>query len=292
MKNQIHSTQGIQHRTALGAASVAVFLLSACAHPRPTATPAPVRPADAVASVNGVPIERTQVEAWLKTSGQPDTPTQRAATERGLIARELIRQAAEAEKLGDAPETRAAVEKARVDTENRLYIARHMNASAVTDQQVHARYDAIVSSLGPVSYKPRVIVVPNEHVARSALAMLARGASFESVASRDSFAPSKADGGALPWVSLKTPVVTGQTQGLPDDVARALVKLNPGEYTRTPIAVGDTRVLVKLDAKRATAIPTYEQVRGELSRSMTDRAREDAFNALVDALAKKASIVR
>lgn len=297
MKKDIHSTKGIKRRHAVATAVVAGLVLSGCANqntpadkPVAASTPVNASPVDAFATVNGVPLTRAQVSETLRASGLPDSAAQRAEIEHGLVVRELIRQAADAEKIGDAPEVRAAASKARIDTENRLYIATHAKARPVTEEQVRARYDEIVASLGPMSYKPRLIVLPSETAVQAALARLARHERFDSIATKESLAPSKANGGALPWVSLKTPVTEGNTQGLPVEVARALVQLHPGDYTRSAIAVGQVRMLVKLDGKVQTAVPRYEQVRGELIQSLQSRAQTDAFNAMVDSLAKKAVI--
>ncbi|WP_157648897.1 peptidyl-prolyl cis-trans isomerase [Burkholderia ubonensis] len=305
MKKHTHSTKGIELRLTAAAAVLTGLALAGCAHqtaPAPKAasvvatapsTPAPVvgMSANTVATVNGVPIERAQENALLQQSGQPGSPAQRAAIEQGLIVRELIRQAAEAEKLGNADEVRAAAEKARVDAENRLYVARHAVPRVITEEQVRARYDAIAATLGPITYKPRVIVLPNDAAARAVLAKLAHRESFNAIASRESIAPSKADGGALPWVTFKTPVSDGQTQGLPVEVARELTKLRPGEYSKKPVALGTTRVLVKLDATHPTVAPTYEQARDALRQSLQEQAREEAFNALVSSLEKRAVIM-
>ncbi|WP_157661508.1 peptidyl-prolyl cis-trans isomerase [Burkholderia ubonensis] len=307
MKKHTHSVKGIERRLTTAAAVVALagLALAGCAHqtaPAPKAAsvaatapssvaPAPIMSANTVATVNGVPIERAQENALLQQSGQPVSPAQRATIEQGLIVRELIRQAAEAEKLGNADEVRAAADKARVDAENRLYVARHAVPRVVTEEQVRARYDAIAATLGLVTYKPRVIVLPSDAAARAVLAKLAHRESFNAIASRESIGPSKADGGALPWVTFKTPVSDGQTQGLPVEVARELTRLRPGEYSKKAVAVGQTRVVVKLDAAHPTLAPTYEQARGALRQSLQEQAREDAFNALVSSLEKRAVIM-
>ncbi|WP_212085281.1 peptidylprolyl isomerase [Burkholderia ambifaria] len=247
---------------------------------------------DAVATVNGVAIARTEVDDLVRAAGQADTPARREVVLRGLIGRELIRQAAEAEKLGDTSEARAAADKARTDTENRLYIERHMTAGIVTDEALRARYAAMVASLGTVSYKPRVIALQSNDAVQAALARLERGESFARVASTASVAPGKSDGGALPWMSLKSPVTDGQTHGLPVEMARAVVALHPGEYTKAPVSVGNELVLVKLDATQPTSVPAYDQVRDTLRASMQAQAQGDAFDALVESLARHATITR
>jgi parvulin-like peptidyl-prolyl isomerase len=283
---------------AVAMAIVGASLITGCAHEPKSDTPASIVNAQngavpgAIATVNGVAITSSQVDEQLRRGNQADSPAQREAIVRGLIVRELIRQAAESENLGEATEVRAVAERSRVDAENQLYVARHLQVAAVTDDEVRQRYDAAVSTLGPISYKPRVIVLPDDRAAQDALTRLARGEAFDKLAATSSIAPNKVDGGALPWVSLKTPVIDGQTQGLPLGIASAIAKLRPGQYTRTPVALGKNFALVKLDATQPTSVPPFAQVRDSLKQSMQAQAQERAFGSLVDSLAKKAVITR
>ncbi|MGE8508945.1 foldase protein PrsA [Paraburkholderia terricola] len=247
--------------------------------------------ADVIATVNRVPIQRAQLDEAVRSSGQPDTPAQRQTLTEGLIARELIRQAAEKEKLGNTEQVAQAVRKARVDTENRLYIAQHMRPEAISEAQVRARYDAIVAELGTEEYKARVITVRDDLTAKAVLAKLDRGVPFETLAAENSVAPSRTDGGALPWFSFRTPVSEGHTQGLALPLALAVSMLDVGQISRSPVAVGNQRVIVKLDAKRPVVTPSYEQARASLRQTMESQASERAFTQLVGTLAAKAVIV-
>lgn len=70
-----------------------------------------------------------------------------------------MQQAAEKANYGDKPEVKAAVQQAKVTAEVQLYLRDNVKPEPVTDEQVKARYDALVATLGKSEYKPRVIVV-------------------------------------------------------------------------------------------------------------------------------------
>jgi hypothetical protein len=292
MNKRTVSTMKITRRVSIAATIIAGACLNGCAYQpvvpastasiKPEATTAP----DVVATVNGVAIARNNVNDALRATGQPDSPSLREKVVHGLIVRELIRQAAEAENLGETHEVRTAQQTARIDAENRLFVSRHANPGNVSDDTVRAAYAAMVASLGTVSYKPRVLVLPNDEAAQKVLAQLERGEPFDRIAAKSGIARD----GALPPVSLHEPLTEGQTQGLPLDVAKALVKLQPGEYTHAAIPMGNARVLVKLDGTIPTKVPAYSEVSDSIRQSLQKRANEAAFVSLVNKLQKSAVI--
>ncbi|GAB6852756.1 peptidylprolyl isomerase [Paraburkholderia kururiensis] len=240
--------------------------------------------ATAVATVNGVPVSLAQVQATIAAAAQPDTPGARQLATDGLIARELIRQAAEADRLGTASAVREAEHRAHVDTENRLYIARHAQPQPVTEAQVRARYDATVAELGPIEYRATVMTLADEPAARAAAMRLAHDEPFTAAASE------QAQTVALPWISFRTPPQPGHTQGLPPALAQTLTTLEPGALS-APFAVDGRWMIVRLVERRATVIPAYDAVRPRLRAMLEAQARDDAFMRMVDALAAKATIV-
>jgi len=88
-----------------------------------------------------------------------------------------------------------------------------------------ARYDDIVASLGKDECRPRIISVADAATANAVLAQLKAGSAFDALARQHSVAPSKVAGGELAWLSVKTPVEEGKTQGLPLPVAQAITQL-------------------------------------------------------------------
>jgi len=247
-------------------------------------------PPGVIAVVNGVPIAQTQLDLALRASNQPDTPQIRQTLKLELIAREIFRQGAEKAHYGAKPEVQAAMEQAKANAETQLYLKDNIHPELVTDAQVKARYDEIVASLGQEDYKPRVIIVADDTTAATVLTQLKGGAAFDALARQDSVGPTKASGGEMAWVSFKTPVTEGKTQGLPVPVAQALTQLPVGGITPTAIVVGNERVIVKLDAKRPTQVPTFDQAQETVRNQLQAIALEKATATFVGAQMKTATV--
>lgn len=263
----------------------AVIALAAAA----LAQPAHGATEEVVATVNGVPLYRADLDNAMRAAGRPDTPSGRQAMLHDLVGRELIRQAAERDGLGRSEAVQQAMRKAKVDAENRIYVAEHMQPQPVTDAQVRERYDAIVSELGPQEYRVSVMTLADEPTARFALMRLGQGEPFEKVAAQTGI--QAADGNTSRWVSFREPATEGHTQGLPLPLAQTLTTLKVGEVTPAPIATAaDRYVVARLDDRRPTAIPPYDGARASLRAALEARQREDAFMAMVNRLAAKAVI--
>jgi peptidyl-prolyl cis-trans isomerase C len=251
-------------------------------------------PAGTVAIVNGVPIEQAQLENALRASRQPDTPQVRQAIRQQLIARELFRQNAEKQHYDTKPEVLEAVNAAKVNTETQLYLKDNIHPDTVTDAQVKARYDDIVGSLGKEEYKPRIIAVADDATANTVLAQLKAGTAFDALDRQYSVAPSKAAGGEMAWMSFKTPVAEGKTQGLPLPVAQAITQLPAGAVTPQAIPVvqgsGTLYVIVKLDAKRPTQVPDFNQAKDTIRQQLQALALEKAAAQFTGGLLKGATI--
>ncbi|AFQ48542.1 PpiC-type peptidyl-prolyl cis-trans isomerase [Burkholderia cepacia GG4] len=126
------------------------------------------------------------------------------------------------------------------------------------------------------------------------LAQLISGQSFEALARQYSQAPTAAAGGELPWVSFKTPVVEGKTQGLPLAVAQAIIQLPAGGITPQSIASGNDangpRAIVKVDAKRPTQVPSFDTTKATIQQQLQVLALETATAEFVGGLMKDAKI--
>ncbi|WP_175810798.1 peptidylprolyl isomerase [Burkholderia cepacia] len=251
-------------------------------------------PAGAVATVNGTPITKAEVDAVLQASRQPDTPQFRQAIKNQLIARVLIQQAADKASYGSKPEVQAAMQLAKSTAETQLFVRDNVKPEPVTDAQVKARYDEIVASLGKDEVKPRIIVTKDAATAATVLAGLKAGQSFDALARQYSQAPTAATGGELPWVSFKMPVTDGNTQGLPLAVAQAITQLPAGGVTSQSIAIGNDvngpRAIVKVDAKRPTQVPSFDAAKATIQQQLQALALEKATANFVGGLMKNAAI--
>ncbi|KVV38794.1 peptidylprolyl isomerase [Burkholderia territorii] len=246
--------------------------------------------AGTVATVNGTPITQAEVDAVLRATRQPDTPQVRQAITNQLIARVLIQQAAEKANYGSKPEVQAAMQVAKANAETQLYLKDNVKPAPVADADIKARYDEIVASLGKDEYKPRLIVVKDPATAATVLSELKAGKPFDGLARQYSIAPSRDAGGELPWVSFKTPAAEGKTSGLPLAIAQALEKLPVGAITPASIPVDGARAIVKLDAKRPTQVPAFNQAQATIRQQLEALALEKASAQFVGGLMKGATI--
>ncbi|WP_230963598.1 peptidyl-prolyl cis-trans isomerase [Burkholderia territorii] len=251
-------------------------------------------PGGAIATVNGTPITKAEVDAVLQASHQPDTPQFRQTIKNQLIAQVLIGQAAEKANYGDKPAVKQAMQVAKSNAETQLFLRDNVKPAPVTDAQVKARYDEIVASLGNEEIKPRIIVTKDAATAATVQAGLKAGQSFDALARQYSQAPSATAGGELPWVSFKTPVTEGNTQGLPLAVAQAMTQLPAGGVTPQSIALGNDvngpRAIVKVDARRPTQVPTFDVAKATIQQQLQVLAVEKASAEFVGGLMKGAKI--
>ncbi|KWA07863.1 hypothetical protein WT37_26615 [Burkholderia territorii] len=246
----------------------------------------------AFATVNGVSLSRSQRDSFIKQAGLPDNDTTRTQVENDMISGEVVRQAAEKDKYSDRQEVKAVVEMAKARSESELYLQDHAKIAPIPDKQVKERYDAMIAGAGSQEYNVRVISATDDTAATAVLKQLKQGRSFDDVARQYSVASNRAMGGAMGWVTFKTPVREGQTQGVPFPIAQALEGLKAGEYTQTPIVLGNARVIVKLDDVRPTKIRPYDRVKDELREQMEMVERQQAVQTLVQRLVKEAIVQR
>jgi parvulin-like peptidyl-prolyl isomerase len=256
--------------------------------------PSAALPTGAVAVVNGVAISQAELDNAVRVAAQAthqqDTPQLRQVLKQELITRELFRQGAEKAHYDAKPEVQQAMNAAKINAETQLYLKDSIHPDPVTDAQVKARYDEIVASLGKDEYKPRIIAVSDATTAATVVSELKAGKSFDVLAQQYSVAPSKTTGGQLPWVSFKVPLTEGKTNGLPLGVAQAITQLPVGGVTPEPITAGPALLIVKLDAKRPTQVPAFDQVRDSIRTQLQMLAAQKAAAEFTTGLMKSATI--
>ncbi|NML35221.1 peptidyl-prolyl cis-trans isomerase [Paraburkholderia antibiotica] len=289
MKNHSNRT-----RATLVAALMIGLGAAAPAFAQTAAAPVSTLPAGTAAIVNGAAISQAQLDEVVRlaaqTTHQQDTPQLRQVARQQLIVRELFRQHAEKARYDAKPEVQQAMNNAKINAETQLYLKDNIHPAPVTDAQVKARFDGIVASLGKEEYKPRVIAVSDATTAATVIGELKAGKAFDMLAEQYSVAPSRMNGGQLPWVSFKTPVTEGKTSGLPLAVAQAITQLPVGGVTPEAIVEGSTRIIVKLDAKRPTQVPAFDQAKETIRQQLQVLATEKAAADFSAGLLKNASI--
>jgi peptidyl-prolyl cis-trans isomerase C len=243
-------------RRALPAVFVALSLAAGAAH------------AQNAAIVNGKAIPKAKLDefvAALTQQGRPDTPELRNAVRDELIAREIFAQEAEKKGLPRNPEIQRQLEQTRQDILIRAVIRDHLKNNPVTDAEVKAEYDKLTKGAGGAGdreYRARHILVESEAEAKAIIEQIKKGGKFEELAKKSKDPGSAEKGGDLDWNGPDTFV---------KPFSEAMVKLEKGQVTDTPIKTDFGWHVIRLDDVREQAPPPMEQVGPQIKQELERR---------------------
>ena len=217
------------------------------------------------AVVNNKAIPKQKLDdfvAALTAQGRPDSPELRAAVREELIARELFTQEAEKKGLARNSDVQKQLENARQEILIRALIRDHLKTNPVTDAELKAEYDKVAKSSGDKEYKARHILVEKEDDAKKIVEQLKKGAKFEDLAKQSKDTGSAAKGGDLDWNSAGTFV---------KPFSEAMVKLEKGKFTETPVQTQFGWHVIRLDDVRESSPPPFEQVKPQIQQELERR---------------------
>jgi len=225
--------------------------------------------------VNGQAITLEQAEAVNPAAASN-------AQVRQQVAEQLAQQQLLAETVRDVPPAvqariAAGQESMKRQALAQLAIDAFLQSHPVTDAQVKAEYEKIISSLPPEQYWLRWIVVKTPEDAKGVLDTLRTGkASFAALAVEESVGQNAELGGALGWQSEQT---------LPAAVLGVVRKLKPGQVAG-PIALDNGYAIVQLVTGRATPKPTLDALKPQIEQQL----HNNELQQHVQKLAKAAKI--
>lgn len=236
-----------------------------------------------VATVNGVKILRSDVEA---ARGQLPEQYRKLPMDQlyqpilnQLIRTKVLSAQARADKLHETEgyKRRVALIEERMLEEELL---KKTIDEKVTDEALQARYDKTSGSFPTKEeIRARHILVKTEAEADAIIKELTGGADFAKLAAEKSIGPSKANGGDLNYFSK------GQMVPPFEEAAFALAK---GEFTRSAVKSPFGWHVIKLEDKRQSKPPSFEESRDRLSQELSQEFAEQ----LVRGLTEKAKIER
>nr|WP_315128653.1 peptidylprolyl isomerase [uncultured Polynucleobacter sp.] len=235
-------------------------------------------PVNAAASVNGVIITNDTVEQGIQAAlsqGQKDSPELRKAVLGKMIEIALLSQQADKDGLANSERANTQLALIRQNYLADLELSTYMSQNPVSDADVQAEYNREIASLGSqgmiVEYKVSDIAVATEADAQAALARIKKGESFDKVARSVSLAPNKVQGGAVGWVQA------GQT--LPQ-IASVLISLSKGQVSPAPIQMPQGWYLIKLEDKKSSKPPTYEQAKAAIRNGLMQKKQFEFLSQL------------
>ena len=232
-------------------------------------------------TVNGVVIPKAYFDAMNRereASGQPTSPEVANAIRDELINREILSQAARKKGVDKEGTVAAQMDMARQAVLIRAYFDDFIKANPISDAQLKANFDAALAQAGSKEYKARHILVDSEDEAKTNIANLGRGESFEKLAKEKSKdTGSKDNGGDLDW---------GPAGRYVPEFGNALKALAKGGMTATPVKSPFGYHVIRLDDVRDMKVPAFEEVK----ESIRQRAQQEQVSVLVKSLREKASI--
>ncbi len=265
----------MKHPMLIRAALAALLALPLLASAQEAAKPKAKEASGTIATVNGVAIPQRVADVLLKervVRGLPDTPELHAAIKQELINRELIEQAAKHAGIAKDPDVRAELDLARQTVLVEAYLRDWLKKHPVTDAEVQKEYDVNKARAGDKEYHAHHILVPTEAEAKKVIAQLDKGANFEELAKKDSTDQgTKERGGDLGWYV---------PAALDPAFAAAMVKLQKGKYTESPVKTQFGYHIIRLDDTRPVEFPALDKVKGRIVQQLTQRRIQELITDL------------
>ncbi|HXQ52559.1 MAG TPA: peptidylprolyl isomerase [Stellaceae bacterium] len=217
-----------------------------------------------VARVNGVAIYRSDLEALratLPAQAQQEAPDKLYPKLLDQsVALQLVSQAARKEKLNDDPRVKKMAALSEEQILQDAYFDGMMRKE-ITEAKLHQRFDQQVKSAAPrEEVHARHILVPTEDEAKALIDQIKKGADFAKLASEKTTDPAgKASGGDLGYFA--------ETDMVPE-FAKVAFSLKPGEISQTPVKTQFGWHVIKVEDRRQSKPPTYEEIAPQLARQM------------------------
>ena len=215
-----------------------------------------------IATVNGKSIPKNRADALVSAQtaqGQPDSEDLRKAVREELVRREILAQEAQKMGLDKKPEIQGQMELARQSVLISAYMQNYVKTHPIADEAIKKEYDVIKAKLGDKEYSARHILVENEAEAKDIIAKLNKGEKFEDLAKQSKDPGSKDKGGDLGWAAPSSYV---------KPFSDALVKLEKGKYTETPVKSDFGYHVIMLNDTRELKLPSMEEAKPQLTQRL------------------------
>lgn len=229
------------------------------------------------AIVNGKSVPSSRIDTLItqfERSGRPVTPELREQIKQEVVMREVFMQAAQAQGLDKTENYRNQLDLARQAILIQELFAQYSKKNPVSDAQAKAEYDKFAAANSGNEYHARHILVETEDEAKSIIAQLKKGASFEELAKKLSKDPgSGANGGDLDWASPDTYV---------PEFGEALSKLSKGQLTETPVKTQFGYHVIRLEDVRKAQLPEFDKVKPQIIQQLQQQKLQAYQNELRD----------
>lgn len=221
-----------------------------------------------IATVNGKTIPKNRADALITAQtaqGQTDTPELHKAVREELIRREVLAQEAVKKGFDKKPLVQGEMDLARQSVLINAYMQDYVKTHPISEDAIKKEYAAIKAQLGDKEYKARHILVATEAEAKDIIAKLNKGEKFADLAKLSKDPGSKDRGGELGWAAPSSYV---------KPFADALVKLQKGKFTETPVKTDFGYHVIMLEDTRELKLPSIEEAKPKLVQRLQQQMVE------------------
>jgi peptidyl-prolyl cis-trans isomerase C len=224
----------------------------------PATSTASVNDEDTLATVNGSPITKEDVVAFMqiKQQTQPQAQMNPGLLLNEMINTQLLVQEAEQEGLQDTAEVKRLLKIQRAATLVNVLVRNYLDNLNITDEELKKEYDEQIAAIDKQEFKASHILLENEADAKKVIAELKPdGSNFAELAKKYSTGPSAKDGGELGWFSVRSMV---------PEFSDAVKGMKKGEISKTPVQSEFGWHVIYLEDVRTIDLPTFEQSKDRL----------------------------
>jgi peptidyl-prolyl cis-trans isomerase C len=235
----------------------------------------PAAKADAIATVNGVPVPASRLEFLVqqqKTRGAPDSDQTRSLIRDELVNREVVVQEAQKAGIARSAEVQTQLDIARQEIIVGAFLRDWVRKHPVTEAEVQKEYDRAKAQSGDKEYRARHILVETEDQAKELIAQLKKGAKFDELATKNSKDSGSAQrGGDLDW---SVPAAYDK------QFSDAMIRLEKGKFTETPVQTRFGYHVIQLDDTRQTRFPPLAEVKPRIQQQITQHKVDELVKGL------------
>jgi peptidyl-prolyl cis-trans isomerase C len=234
--------------------------------------PAAAKP---IATVNGVPVPQARMDFLMQqqqSRGAPDTEQMRGMVRDELVNREVLAQEAQKSGIARIPEVQTQLDMVRQEIIVSAYLRDWARKHPISEADVQKEYDRAKAQHGDKEYRARHILVETEDQAKGLIAELKKGAKFDELATKNSKDTGSAQrGGDLDW----------NVPGTYDkQFSDAMVKLEKGRYTETPVRTRFGFHVIQLDDVRPAKFAALAEIKPRIQQMLVQNKIEELIRGL------------
>lgn len=237
-----------------------------------------------VAEVDGTAILRSELETLRDEMARQMPQIQSMPMDvlfSGLVQRavdgQLLKAAAKSSGLENDPEVLAQLEAIKAELAQRAFLERAVEKRLGDAEMKTAYEDFLKANPAEEEVHARHILVAEEDTAKAIIKKLDGGADFSKLAEEESTGPSGPRGGDLGYFT-KTDMVP--------EFAEAAFGMKAGEYTKAPVKTQFGFHVIKVEDKRMSTPPTFDEVKEQLRAEKT----QEAVSAVLEGLRADAKV--